>query len=146
MRGADVRDLQRKLGTWGYHVRVTGVYDRQTLRAVKRFQRARHMHPSGVVGPRTAAVLDAPVPGSGKGSQRPPVTATTFRNFPSFPQRYMEPCTALPVESRVGVKVEPLKRPLQPALYTEGDLHVRQFTDGAARRVARVPFALQQIA
>ena len=30
------------------------------------------------------------------------VTATTFRNFPSFPQRYMEPCTALPVESPTG--------------------------------------------
>jgi hypothetical protein len=63
------------------------------------------------------------------------VMATTFRNFPSFPQRYMEPCTALPVESPAGVKVEPLKRPLQPALYTEGDLHVRQFTDGAVRRL-----------
>jgi len=74
------------------------------------------------------------------------VMATTFKNFPSFPQRYMEPCTALPVESPVGVKVEPLKRPLQPALYTEGDLHVRQFTDAAARRVARVPYALQQSA
>ena len=74
------------------------------------------------------------------------VMATTFKNFPSFPQRYMEPCTALPVESPAGVKVEPLKRPLQPALYTEGDLHVRQFTGAAARRVARVPFELQQTA
>jgi hypothetical protein len=63
------------------------------------------------------------------------VTATTFRNFPSFPQRYMEPCTALPVDSSTGVKVEPLKRALQPSLYTESDLHVRQFTDGAARRL-----------
>jgi hypothetical protein len=61
------------------------------------------------------------------------VTATTFRNFPSFPQRYMEPCTALPVESSDGVKVEPLKRALQPALYTESDLHVRQFTGATAR-------------
>jgi hypothetical protein len=74
------------------------------------------------------------------------VTATTFRNFPSFPQRYMEPCTALPVESAEGVKVEPLKRPIQPALYTESDLHVRQFTDAAARRLVREPFALQQTA
>ena len=74
------------------------------------------------------------------------VTATTFKNFPSFPQRYMEPCTALPVEPAVGVKVEPLKRPLQPALYTEGDLYVRQFTGAAARRLARVPYALQQSA
>ena len=74
------------------------------------------------------------------------VSATTFRNFPSFPQRYMEPCTALPVESPEGVKVEPLKRALQPALYTESDLHVRQFTDAAARRLVREPFSLQQIA
>ncbi len=61
------------------------------------------------------------------------VMATTFRNFPSFPQRYMEPCATLPVDQ--GVKVEPLKRPGQPALYTERDLHVRQFTGGAARRL-----------
>ena len=74
------------------------------------------------------------------------VSATTFRNFPSFPQRYMEPCTALPVESPAGVKVEPLKRALQPALYTESDLHVRQFTDAAARRLVRESFSLQQTA
>jgi hypothetical protein len=74
------------------------------------------------------------------------VTATTFRNFPSFPQRYMEPCTALPVDPAEGVKVEPLKRPVQPALYTESDLHVRQFTDATARRLLRAPFALQRSA
>jgi hypothetical protein len=74
------------------------------------------------------------------------VSATTFSNFPSFPQRYMEPCTELPVESPAGVKVEPLKRALQPALYTESDLHVRQFTDAAARRLVREPFSLQQTA
>jgi hypothetical protein len=62
------------------------------------------------------------------------VMATTFRNFPSFPQRYMEPCS-LPVDQSAGVKVEPLKRPGQPALYTERDLHVRQFTDDKARRL-----------
>jgi hypothetical protein len=62
------------------------------------------------------------------------VTATTFRNFPSFPQRYMERC-ALPVEQGPGVKLEPLKRAVQPALYTERDLHVRQFTGGSARRL-----------
>jgi hypothetical protein len=62
------------------------------------------------------------------------ITATTFRNFPSFPQRYMERC-ALPVDRTEGVKVEPLKRPGQPTLYTERDLHIRQFTDDAARRL-----------
>lgn len=73
------------------------------------------------------------------------VTATTFRNFPSFPQRYMERCSTLPVESAAGVKIEPLKRPGQPTLYTERDLHVRQFTGAAARRL-RESFSLQQSA
>jgi hypothetical protein len=63
------------------------------------------------------------------------VLATTFRNFPSFPQRYMEACRALPVDS--AVKVEPLKPLTQPALYTEDDLHIRQFTDTTTRRLTR---------
>jgi hypothetical protein len=63
------------------------------------------------------------------------VVATTFRNFPSFPQRYMEPCSMLPVDP--DVKVEPLKPLTQPSLYTEDDLHVRQFTDTSARRLTR---------
>jgi len=74
------------------------------------------------------------------------VTATTFRNFPSFPQRYMEPCRALPIETRAGVKVEPLKRFTQPPLYTERDLHVREFTGASARRLLRGPAALPQSA
>ena len=73
------------------------------------------------------------------------VMATTFRNFPSFPQRYMERCSTLPVDAGVGVKIEPLKRPGQPTLYTERDLHVRQFTGATARRVT-APFSLQQSA
>jgi hypothetical protein len=64
-----------------------------------------------------------------------PVTATTFSNFPSFPQRYMEPCTALPVEAGEGVKVEPLKRLNQPPVYTEHNLKVREFTSGATTRL-----------
>lgn len=62
------------------------------------------------------------------------VTATTFRNFPSFPQRYMSPCTALPVEAAAGVKVERVKPLTQPACYTDRDLHVREFTGRAALR------------
>jgi hypothetical protein len=61
------------------------------------------------------------------------VTATTFRNFPSFPQRYMEPLSTLPVDR--GIKVEPLKRPAQPHLYTEQDLNVRQFRAHVARQL-----------
>jgi len=62
------------------------------------------------------------------------VTATTFRNFPSFPQRYRSPCEMLPIEAEDGVKVEPVKRLTQPAVYTDDDLHVRQFTGRAALR------------
>src|SRR5262249_48742494 len=56
------------------------------------------------------------------------VVATTFRNFPSFPQRYMAPCEALSANDPEGVKIEPLKRLTQPLLYTERDLNTRQFT------------------
>jgi len=62
------------------------------------------------------------------------VAATTFSNFPSFPQRYRSPCSMLPIDEEMGVKVEPVKRLTQPALYTERDLHVREFTGRAARR------------
>ena len=54
------------------------------------------------------------------------VVATTFRNFPSFPQRYMERLEMPAADC--SVRVEPLKPLTQPVLYTEDDLHVRQFT------------------
>ncbi len=63
------------------------------------------------------------------------VVATTFRNFPSFPQRYME-AVDIPSADPL-VKVERLKRLTQPLLYTEDDLHMRQFTQGGARRLSR---------
>ncbi|HEX5473646.1 MAG TPA: hypothetical protein VFX12_03205 [Vicinamibacterales bacterium] len=63
------------------------------------------------------------------------VAGTTFRNFPSFPQRYMEQMAEAPPEPRI--KVEPLKPPTQPVVYTEDDLHIRQFTDSGARRLTR---------
>jgi hypothetical protein len=63
------------------------------------------------------------------------VVATTFRNFPSFPQRYMKALDAAPIDP--AIKVEPLKPPTQPVQYTEDDLHIRQFTDTTARRLTR---------
>ena len=63
------------------------------------------------------------------------VVATTFRNFPSFPQRYMQALDAPPIDP--AIKIEPLKAPSQPVVYTEDDLHVRQFTDSTARRLTR---------
>jgi hypothetical protein len=63
------------------------------------------------------------------------IVATTFRNFPSFPQRYMEAVDMPSADSLV--KVEPMKPPTQPPAYTEDDLHIRQFTEGGARRLTR---------
>ena len=67
------------------------------------------------------------------------VAGTSFRTFPSFPQRYIEraaeqpPCEA----DAVGVKVEPLQVPQQPTRYTQDDLHVRQFMRETSRRLIR---------
>lgn len=63
------------------------------------------------------------------------VVATTFRNFPSYPQRYMERVN-LPA-SDPQLRIEPLKPITQPLLYTEDDLHVRQFTGHRAQRLTR---------
>ena len=65
------------------------------------------------------------------------VVGTSFRTFPSFPQRYIErladqpPCES----DAVGVKVEPLRAPQQPARYTHDDLHVREFRKDTSRRL-----------
>jgi hypothetical protein len=60
------------------------------------------------------------------------VVATTFRNFP---QRYMQALAAPPLDP--AIKIEPLKPATQPVLYTEDDLHIRQFTDTTTRRLTR---------
>lgn len=64
------------------------------------------------------------------------VVATTFKNFPSFPQRYMERLD-MPSSIEPSVKVERLKPVTQPVVYTEDDLHIRQFTDNSTRRLTR---------
>ena len=63
------------------------------------------------------------------------VAATTFRNFPSFPQRYMQAVAMAPVEP--SVRIEPMKPPSQPVLYTEDDLQMRQFLEQTSRRLTR---------
>ena len=62
------------------------------------------------------------------------VVSTTFRNFPSFPQRYMQ-AVAMPVDP--NVRVEPIKPPSQPVLYTADDLQMRQFLEQTTRRLTR---------
>ena len=62
------------------------------------------------------------------------VVGTTFRNFPSFPQRYMQ-AVEMPVDP--NVRIEPVKPPSQPVLYTADDLQMRQFTEHTSRRLTR---------
>ncbi|MBA3232191.1 MAG: hypothetical protein H0T05_05170 [Acidobacteria bacterium] len=66
------------------------------------------------------------------GTRHREITCTTFRNFPSFPQRYQE---AVDMPADPIVKIEPLKAPTQPVLYTEADLVVRHFTETGVRRL-----------
>ena len=65
------------------------------------------------------------------------VVGTSFRTFPSFPQRYIERLAEQPPceSDAVGVKVEPLRAPQQPARYTHDDLHVREFRKDTSRRL-----------
>lgn len=56
-RGHDVRVLQDFLTRAGYPTPIAGVFGPQTLRNVKRFQRAHDMAVDGVVGPGTSRAL-----------------------------------------------------------------------------------------
>jgi hypothetical protein len=59
------------------------------------------------------------------------VVCTTFRNYPSFPQRYNE-TVPLPAQEQ-GLRIEPLKPVSQPTRYTERDLAKRLFTPETSR-------------
>jgi hypothetical protein len=67
------------------------------------------------------------------------VCGTTFRSFPSFPQRYIEPLATQPPcdADGDGIQIEPLDAPQQPTAFTQDDLHVRQFTVDSSRRLIR---------
>jgi hypothetical protein len=67
------------------------------------------------------------------------VVATTFRSYPSYPQRYMEVmATQPPFESDDrNVRVEPLKHLPRQTHYSEGDLCTRQFLPRTPPRVIR---------
>lgn len=56
-RGHDVRVLQDYLTRAGYATPIAGVFGPQTLRNVRRFQRAHHMAVDGVVGSGTSRAL-----------------------------------------------------------------------------------------
>jgi peptidoglycan hydrolase-like protein with peptidoglycan-binding domain len=55
--GADVKELQQALGQAGFKVKTDGQFGTGTLRAVKRFQRASRLQPTGTVDKRTVAAL-----------------------------------------------------------------------------------------
>ena len=64
------------------------------------------------------------------------VTGTTFRTFPSYPQRYVEVVNDQPVVEP-GVRVEPVRKVALPTRYTADDLDVREFGTRASRRLQR---------
>jgi hypothetical protein len=67
------------------------------------------------------------------------VVATTFRSFPSYPQRYIEalPDQPPPRAEERGVRVERLKQYPRQTCYSEADLRLRQFLSRAAPRIVR---------
>jgi peptidoglycan hydrolase-like protein with peptidoglycan-binding domain len=62
--GADVKELQQALGQAGFKVKSDGKFGTGTLRAVKRFQRASRLKPSGTVDRKTVAALKRALRGS----------------------------------------------------------------------------------
>ena len=66
------------------------------------------------------------------------IGGTSFRTFPSYPQRFIERLSVqLPCEADgagAAIDVEPLRTSPQRARYTAADLHTRLFTRDASRR------------
>jgi peptidoglycan hydrolase-like protein with peptidoglycan-binding domain len=62
--GPDVKELQQALGKAGFRVKTDGQFGTGTVRAVKRFQRASRLNPSGTVDRRTVAALKRAVRGT----------------------------------------------------------------------------------
>ena len=66
------------------------------------------------------------------------VVGTTFKSFPSYPQRYTEVLYPQPASpDGVNCKVEPLKVPRVPTRFTEDDLVMREFLPHTSRMLIR---------
>ncbi len=65
------------------------------------------------------------------------VVGTTFRSFPSYPQRYTEVMAPQPASAEADCRVEPLKVPRVKTQFTEDDLIMREFLPTTSRRVIR---------
>ncbi|HSK09323.1 MAG TPA: hypothetical protein VK911_07085 [Vicinamibacterales bacterium] len=64
------------------------------------------------------------------------VTATTFRNYPSYPQRYIEVLPpAEQLDTPPAIPIQPLRTTSTMKQFTDLDLAVRQFLDGRTRRL-----------
>jgi hypothetical protein len=65
------------------------------------------------------------------------VMGTSFRTFPSFPQRFIEPLETQPAceGELAGIDVAPVRACQQPRQYSEQDLFVRHFLKDASRRL-----------
>ncbi|MEA2396253.1 MAG: hypothetical protein QOJ82_4144 [Solirubrobacteraceae bacterium] len=63
-KGPDVRELQQGLRKAGFKVKPDGQFGGATVRAVKRFQRASRLTPSGTVGTKTIAALQRAIQGA----------------------------------------------------------------------------------
>jgi len=66
------------------------------------------------------------------------VVGTTFRSFPSYPQRYTEVLDPQPdAPADLACRVEPLKVPKVTTRFTEDDLVMRQFLPQTSRQLIR---------
>jgi len=66
------------------------------------------------------------------------VVGTTFRAFPSYPQRYTEVLDPQPLPPEgLSCRVEPLKLPRVKTCFTEDDLAVRQFLPHSSHQLIR---------
>lgn len=58
IEGDDVEELQKKLNTAGYNIAVDGIFGKETLKALKDFQKNQGLTADGIVGDNTYEVLD----------------------------------------------------------------------------------------
>jgi hypothetical protein len=67
------------------------------------------------------------------------VVGTSFRTFPSYPQRFIERLAPQPAWDGdvADVVLEPLRAWQQPTSYSEDDLHIRHFLRDTSRRLVR---------
>ena len=67
------------------------------------------------------------------------VVATSFRAFPSYPQRFIEPLAVQPPcdSSLDGIEVEKVRVTQPQTRYTQDDLHIRHFKRESSRRLVR---------